>query len=168
MFTLRELARDAGVTHNAPYRHFATKDALLAALRDEGFARLAATEREALEAAGSDARARVQALGEAYVRFALVEPVAFRLMMDAPVDSTEATKPTESFDLLRDTLEAAQRAGAVRTDLPARELALVAWSLVHGLASLLAAGRLPSSAARVRRYSQSMAAVFFEGVGLQP
>src|SRR5690349_3579164 len=68
--SLRELARRAGVSHNAPYRHFADREALLAALAADGFRMLG----EVLGVASSRHR------GEAYVRFALEHPQLFRLM----------------------------------------------------------------------------------------
>src|SRR5689334_19621575 len=72
--TLREVARRAGVSHSAPYRHFAEREALLAALAAEGFERLGAAQRKAAEAGG------LRAMGEAYVAFALENPQRFRLM----------------------------------------------------------------------------------------
>src|SRR6266850_4711197 len=68
--SLRELARRAGVSHNAPYRHFPDRDSLLAALAAEGFALLENEMR------GLGARA----MGEVYIRFALQHPQRFRLM----------------------------------------------------------------------------------------
>ncbi len=164
-FTLRELARSVGVTHNAPYRHFESKAELLEALRAEGFARLAAAEVAALEGAGDDARARVKALGEAYVRFALQEPTLFRLVLAHPTEAvSHAPSPgPESYALLERTLEEARVTGVARDDLSARELALVAWSLVHGLATLLSSGHLPAGEARVERYAKLLASVFFDG-----
>lgn len=165
-FTLRELARAAGVTHSAPYRHFTSKGELVEALQDEVFDRLAAREREALSACGADPRARVRALGEAYVRFAIAEPVAFRLVLAHPVGAPGAAsseRGRESYTLLVDALEDARDAGVARTDLSARELALVAWSLVHGLSSLVSSGRVPVSEARVRRYTELLDGVFFDG-----
>ena len=72
--SLRDLARRAGVSHNAPYRHFADREALVAALAEEGFATLLA----ALEGKAW----REQAL--AYVRFALANPERFQLMFSRP------------------------------------------------------------------------------------
>lgn len=165
-FTLRELARAAGVTHSAPYRHFESKGELVAALSDEVFDRLAAREREALAACSSDPRARVKALGEAYVRFAIAEPVAFRLALARPLEP-RTTEPEDrgrvAYTMLLDALEAARDARVLRDDLSARELALAAWSLVHGLASLASSGRVPVSEARVRRYADLLDAVFFDG-----
>ena len=73
--SFRDLARRAGVSHNAPYRHFADRQALLAALAEEGFVLLAA----ALEGRPW----REQAM--AYLRFALANPERFRLMFTRPV-----------------------------------------------------------------------------------
>ncbi|MBL9024022.1 MAG: TetR/AcrR family transcriptional regulator [Myxococcales bacterium] len=164
-FTLRELARDVGVSHNAPYRHFAGKDELLEALRDDGFTRLAERERRALDAAGADPRARVRALGEAYVRFALQDGPSFRLALALPPKkgSSRTDAAIASFSVLERTIAEAQRAGAVRTDLSAKELAVAAWSLVHGVATLLASGQLPTRSGHVARYTELLSQVFFDG-----
>ncbi len=166
-FTFRELSRTAGVTHNAPYRHFAGRSELLSALREEGLERLAEVERQALARAGEEPRARVSALGEAYVRFALAEPVVFRLVLAHPLEEgtekASQARGVESYRLLERTLEEAQRAGVARDDLSAKELALAAWALVHGIASLLASGRLPSSPQRIKAYVALLSEIFFEG-----
>lgn len=163
-FTLRELAREAGVTHNAPYRHFASKGELLAALRVEGFAALAAACEEALAAAAPDPRARVRALGEAYVRFALDHRHAFRLMLYDPLGAEPAPREAGgAFALLERTIEEGRRAGAVRRDLSAREIALGAWALVHGLASLAVEGQVPVDGRRLARYVEVTDALFFDG-----
>ncbi len=162
-FTLRELARQVGVTHNAPYRHFSSKADLVDALSTEGVHRLSAAAAEALDRAGGDPRARVVALGEAYVGFALDEPLYFRLVLSRPLDATSSA--TDPLRVLEATLEQARRAGVGRTDLTARELAVFAWSLVHGFASLVAAGRLPNRKAWVRRYGRVLGDVFWEGAG---
>lgn len=165
-FTLRELARKAGVTHNAPYRHFTNKSDLLSAVRDEGFAELAKTCRDALADAHGDLRARVRVLGEAYVRFALAHPHHFRLMLHH-VGTDDAAGPSErgeAFGLLSQALEEARQAGVVRNDLSTRELALGAWALVHGLASLLVEGHVPNDEARLKRTFKMLDKLFFEGV----
>lgn len=162
-FTFRELARAVGVTHNAPYRHFGTREDLLAALRDEGLARLVAYERRALARVGDGARARVRALGEAYVRFALREPALFKLVLVTPAGGEARPPANASFALLEQALEEGRASGELRRDLAARELALVAWSLVHGLASLTSSGHLPRGAARLDRYAELLAKVYFDG-----
>ena len=160
-FTLRELARDVGVTHNAPYRHFASKADVVVALGEEGVARLALAAGAALATAGADPRARVVALGEAYVGFALDEPLYFRLVLTRPVGRGAAA--SDPLRLLEATLEEARVAGVARDDLSARELAVAAWSLVHGFASLVASGRLPRRAARLKRTSEILGEIFWTG-----
>jgi AcrR family transcriptional regulator len=163
-FTFRELARAADVTHNAPYRHFQGKDELLQALRAEGLARLAELEHEALLTAGDDPRARVAALGEAYVRFAVGEPAVFRLVLAHPFsEAGPEARGAESYTLLERAIEEGRQKGAVRTDLSARELALAAWSLVHGIASLLVSGHVPAGPKRIKGYVALLSTVFFDG-----
>lgn len=166
-FTLRELAREAGVTHNAPYRHFKGKSELLAALREESFATLAAACRDALAGAPDDHRVRVRVLGEAYVRFAVEHQHQFRLMVDDPpgadVGGSAPKTRAAAYTMLHDAIDEGRRAGVVRHDLSTRELTLAAWALVHGLASLLVEGQLPAGEARLRRYVKLLDELFFEG-----
>src|SRR3954470_22584579 len=81
--TMRQLAAELGVSPMTPYRYFEDKDDILAAVRTSGFTRFA----EALEAArpaaaGTDAGQRAEAVGEAYVRFAMEHPHSYKLMFD--------------------------------------------------------------------------------------
>ena len=130
--SVREAARRAGVSHSAPYRHFADREALLAALVAEGFARLnAALEKRA----GRD-------LGEAYVAFALEHPQRFRLMFSrAPANAHLQARFADSF-------------AHVGADAAAAGAA--AWSMVHGLALLMLEGHLENSHAFVRKVLGAM------------
>ncbi len=166
-FTLRELAREAGVTHNAPYRHFAGKAELLAALREEGFAALSEAAAEAI-ASSEDPRSRIRALGEAYVQFAIARPHHFRLMLHNPLSGEVPAESNNAFAILRSTIEDGRKRGVIRDDLSSRELALAAWSLVHGLSSLVVTGQVPSGDASVRKYTKILDLVFFEGAGARP
>jgi AcrR family transcriptional regulator len=163
-FTLRELARAADVTHAAPYRHFAGKAELLAALREEGAALLLSRAAAALERAGDDPREQVRRLGVAYVRFALDHPHHFRLMLHNPLAERQEQRGEGAFQLLEQAFEAGRARGVIRSDLAAKELAVGAWALVHGLASLLVDGHLPRSERALRRHIETMTAMFFEGV----
>ena len=79
--SMREVARRAGCTHQAPYHYFANREAILAALVEAGFDELANRLREARDKAGTeDLRAVVEASGNAYVEFALTNPGVFRVM----------------------------------------------------------------------------------------
>ncbi len=154
--SLRECARRAGVSHAAPYRHFADKDALLLALGEQGDAWLAEAGRAAM-AGIDDAQERLDAYGVAYVRFAVEHPVHFRIMftseLNGPTDGETDDGETDdgetddgkegAFDLLvRSAAEATGTTG---------EQALVAgfasWCVPHGLAMLLLDGRVPSERA---------------------
>lgn len=79
-FSLRELGAALGVSHTAVYRHFADKAALFEALTERGFSELHRYQQVQLAAAGSDPLDRLQALDEAYIRFAQENPGAFWLM----------------------------------------------------------------------------------------
>jgi len=141
--SLREAARRAGVSHNAPYRHFSDRDALLAALAAEGFAELGRVLESAAVQGGPRAR------GEAYVRFALERPQRFRLMfggmlrLDAHPALREAA--SRSYQALVRAFEPLAGPQAAPT------AAAAAWALVHGLAQLLLDGHF----ADVRRAGQS-------------
>lgn len=157
-FTLRELARRAGVSHNAPYRHFRDKDELLAAVAAQGFRELNEAMLDAAKSRTSPID-RLRRAGWAYVAFALRRPESFVVMFDAPIskvrypDSEKASR--EAFGTLVSFVGACQREG----QLPAgdsRGRALVAWSMVHGIAKLAIAKRLPfHSRAEILRFTAS-------------
>ena len=167
-FTMRELARAAGVTHNAPYRHFADRWALLDALAEEGFV-LLREETLTREAGGGadDASAKIARLGEGYVRFASEHPHHFRLMFSRPLEGASkqvARAARASFAVLEEVVDAAHREGALRAGLRTRDVALAAWSLVHGLASLVVGGQLPkASRGGLARRVEALTTVFIEG-----
>lgn len=141
-FTLREVARRAGVSHAAPYHHFPDKAGLVRALAIEAFDALT---REMLEAANTKPEPfeRFQMMGVAYVRFAFSHASEFKFMFRKDLCLTDDTQPDEletvsktSYQVLVDGIEACQKAGQMPpTDT--QLLALTAWSTVHGLASLL-------------------------------
>lgn len=144
--SLREAARRAGVSSAAPYHHFASVDALVGALCEEGAAGLAAAMREGIARAGDDPRARMMEMGRGYVRYAAAHPAHFRLMFSVP-SPEEMSRPTASpgeasaFALMLDGIHGLQAAGLAPKGSPA-PLALMAWASVHGLASLLIDGPL--------------------------
>jgi AcrR family transcriptional regulator len=144
--TLREVARRAGVSHNAPYHHFADKGALVSALAIEGFGRFEASFRDALERTPGTHLERIRAIGGAYVRFAFDDPARFTLMWRPELrsvgdDSEVDQAGLASYQVLIDEIVAGQRAGEIRAGDEGL-LALAAWSLVHGLAILIVDGPL--------------------------
>ncbi len=129
---LRELARAVGVSSAAPYRHFKSRNALLAAVATEGFARFEATlEAACLELPENE---HLAAMGQAYVRFALGNRALFRLMFSSDIDK-------RVFPELKFAAEAAFKqlaaAGARESRSTPLETAIGAWAIVHGLSQLL-------------------------------
>mgnify|MGYP001807323886 CR=1 FL=1 len=138
--SLREIARSVGVSAAAVYRHFPDKDALMAAVAQVGYDRLAAAQQAASDAAGGGA-AGFSATGATYVRFALANPGLFRLVFAHPAPhgmlGPDGTNPTDAMKMLQET--------AARLAPPGSDpglLALRAWALVHGLAMLLLDGQV--------------------------
>lgn len=144
--TLREAARRAGVSHNAPYRHFADREELLAALAEEGFAALDQAMRAA-RAGIADREARFVATGLAYLRFAHEHPGHMAVMFgpDIAKSVTPALQrlASRAFQVLKDL---AVDAGAEDADA-ARRLGTVVWSFLHGLAGLSGQRQVPRSVA---------------------
>jgi AcrR family transcriptional regulator len=167
--SLRAAARRAKVSAMAPYRHFADKEALLAAVAEHGFRQLT-TRFSAAAAAAPDPRAALNALGVAYVVFACDEPSLFKLMFGPAIEQKPAYPGLNDagcacFDALRQAVKAARFFDG---DRGLEDVSLACWSLVHGLASLIVDGRLaeehPDStkaiAARLTRLlSDSLAAL---------
>ncbi|HXR40647.1 MAG TPA: TetR/AcrR family transcriptional regulator [Terracidiphilus sp.] len=165
-FTLREVARRAGVSHNAPYRHFPSKDDLLVAVAKEGFERLTAGMQKSL-ARGRTALEQLQLCGCGYVDFALRWPHHFLVMFDLPHEMHSECKGEavgrNAFDVLMGCIVAAQGAG----DLPAGDplpLVWTAWSLVHGIAKLAVSGNLPLSHAATVAFARQATVVLSVGM----
>jgi len=144
--SLREIARRLGVSHNAPSRHFASREALLAALAADGFRELARRTRAAAAAAAPDERLR--ATGVAYIAFALDQPATFRLMFSGLLgkDATPDLLAAAMASLGGLRAEAGRAHGAER----AVEATIGAWACAHGLATLLLDGQIPAAMARGR------------------
>ena len=144
-FTLREVARLAKVSHNAPYRHFRDKEELLAAVAAEGFERLADSMIETA-APADDALDALLLTGRGYVRFALQWPEHFSVMFDHCQNLDDypayAASSQRAFQVLLDHVIGAQRAGQLPAGDP-NPLALTCWSMVHGIAKLAISGLLP-------------------------
>jgi len=149
--TLRAAAQLAGVSHAAPYRHFRDKDALIAAIAEEGFRMLTARMRREMEAGGADPAARLRACAWGYVAFARAHPGYFRTMFggaireDCAVQHPAVTAAgQEAYGVLRDQIaDGVQRGWLRRGEVD--ELSLAAWSMVHGLSMLAIDGQLASS-----------------------
>lgn len=140
--SLRAVARRAGVSQTAPYRHFADKEALLAAIAAEGFRRKRALQAEAIEHARPGET--LMASGRGYVAFGRQNPALLKLMFGP--DISDWSRYPELVQASRTNYQALQDAVAAGlppdSPLPAATVAAAAWSLVHGLTMLMADGRL--------------------------
>jgi AcrR family transcriptional regulator len=140
--TIRQLATAIGVSPMTPYGYFKDKDAILAAVRARAFDRHAEALERAYAEAPANPAARSTAVGEAYVRFALEHPEAYKLMFD--------TKQP-SFDAYPDLVRAGERSRATMTlhltDLSpksdAAKVGLLYWAALHGPLMLHFSGMLP-------------------------
>jgi AcrR family transcriptional regulator len=143
--TLRAIGARVGVSRTALYRHFADKNALLAAVATEGFRELRQRLIAAWDPGGRDDDA-FRAMGVAYVHFAVANPSHYRVMFGGAVHPDEqdpelAAEAIGAFQALVDALAALQKRGAVRGD-DTRHMATYVWALVHGMAMLGIDGKL--------------------------
>ncbi|MEU6486565.1 TetR/AcrR family transcriptional regulator [Streptomyces sp. NPDC046887] len=142
--SLRALARDLGVSHAAPARHFRDRQALLDALAVSGFTRLNTALRGAGGTPGPPS-ARLTALGRAYVEFAVTHPPLLALMFTAKHAEDSSAELRElghaGLEVAAGLIAEAQAAGTARPGDPVR-LAQVAFSTLHGLATLSLGGLL--------------------------
>ena len=148
--SLREVARRVRVSHAAPYRHFADKDSLLAAVAEEGFHILNGYLQGGCQKAPADPLRQLQGSGTAYIQFAIAHPSHYRVMFGAlQVNNTAVpslnTAAQEAFAVMEKAIASGQTLGKIKAGDP-RQLAWVAWSLVHGLALLLIDHQLPITA----------------------
>lgn len=141
--SMRRLAAEVGCSPMAPYRHFADKQALIAAVRAAAFTRLA----DALDGVAQDGRHRAADVGEAYVRFARENPAAYKLMFDlAQPDESAYPELAAAAARARGTMTGyvheLVEAGVLAGD-PV-QLGFVFWATIHGLIVLDLAGRIPA------------------------
>ncbi len=138
--TFREIASRIGVSRMAPYRHFENKAELLAVLAQEGFQALYEYVQAARSQAADRPLMQLQAIGVAYILYAVENPVRYRVMFDPALSDRTIYPPlyqtaVQNFDCLLQVLSECQATGAIRAGDP-KQLAQINWSLFHGLATL--------------------------------
>jgi AcrR family transcriptional regulator len=144
--SLRELARDVGVSHAAPRRHFADRQALLDAVAQSGFDRLGTELRAAADGAGEDFTARLQATALAYVRFATEDAALLELMFAGKHGNPSGplgTAADRAFAVLLELIRQGQGEGALEPGEPER-VGLVLFATIQGVAGLHTAGMVPA------------------------
>ncbi|WP_116968977.1 TetR/AcrR family transcriptional regulator [Blastomonas sp. UPD001] len=132
--SLRQVAEAAGLSRQAPYNHFGSKEGLLAALAQTGFEALSSAMDRALDLADAE-EPKLAALAKAYIEFALASPQRFRLMfqrelVDLSAYPAAAAASAAAFGRL------AALVSSIVGEAAAADQAIAAWSLVHGYATL--------------------------------
>jgi AcrR family transcriptional regulator len=169
--SMREVARKAGVSHQAPYHYFGDREAILAALAGEGFSKLGQSLERAAAQAGSEPVPAVEAMGRAYVEFALRNPAYFQAMFRAdavPLDRYPDARKLEdaAFEKLVEGIGQA----FVKQPIEVKETTAVAcWAMVHGLATLILEGslarKLKIPKARQRQVANEVIGTFMRLIG---
>jgi len=142
--SLRELAREVGVSHGAPRRHFHDRQALLDALAEAGFDRLGAELRSAVDGAGEDFPARLSATAAAYVRFATRDAALLELMFAGKHREQSGAlheAADRAFSVLLELIEQGQADGALEPGEPER-VGLVLFATIQGIAALVTGGMI--------------------------
>ncbi len=172
-FSLRELARRAGVSHNAPYKHFADKRELLAAVSAAGFELLAKRMSDATKGLGNP-RLRLAAMARDYVRHGVENPALYRLMFGGYLTSEDDGRPAieqAAAEKTKGLLAEAFVCGALGRPIPKtarneRKIAgaiLMFWSQMHGL-TLLLIDRLVGPAGKSDELCESLLQGMVEGL----
>jgi AcrR family transcriptional regulator len=138
-FSLRAVAKRAGVSHAAPAHHFGDAAGLLTALAAEGFRKFLEAQAAREARAEPDPKAQLIAAGLGYVDFALSRPTLFRLIFSSnKPDFEDPTLQTASEAAYAHLVTQVRAMGGAEADVPP------VWAMAHGLADLLTAGRLKS------------------------
>lgn len=144
--SLREVARVAGVSHTAPYRHFEDKEALLAAVAEAGFNRLEREVSEVKEKGYGSAAKNLISIGEVYVKRAIANPNLASLMFGGSYNLAEKNHRLReagerAFQELVDVVVQGQKSGQFSQGR-SEDIVLAAWALVHGLSMLFVTERM--------------------------
>jgi AcrR family transcriptional regulator len=140
--SLRELAREVGVSHGAPRRHFPDRQALLDAVAEAGFARLGDELRSAVDGAGDDFQARLRATAAAYVRFATRDAALLELMFAGKHQEPSGAlneAADRAFSVMLALIGQGQADGVLESGEPER-VGLVLFATIQGIAALVTGG----------------------------
>ena len=138
--SMREVARKSGVSHQAPYYYFGDREDILAAIAGEGFSKLG----RAVDRARSDPAKALEAIGRAYVGFALRHPAYFQAMFRAdavPLDRYPDVRKLED-EAFGKLVEEIGKAFPDQSSAARLTISIACWAMVHGLATLIREGTL--------------------------
>ncbi|MBK7320148.1 TetR/AcrR family transcriptional regulator [Candidatus Villigracilis affinis] len=144
--SLRKVAMKAGVSHAAPYAHFADKQALIAAISTEGFRQLYERVSGVAEEYQNQPEKQLVEAAWAYVQFAMDDPDRFKVMFSGVLEKEKeypdfVTESQRNFQLVKMIVEANQASGRLRSGDSAL-VALSAWGIIHGFILLLLEGQI--------------------------
>ena len=145
--SLRKVALRAGVSHSAPYSHFADKQALIAAISTEGFRQLYEPVSAVADKYSNQPEKQLIEVAWSYVQFAVDDPDRFKVMFSGVLEKEKeypefVAESQRNFQLLKMIVEANQASGRLRSG--SSELAVLsAWGIIHGFVMLLLEGQIP-------------------------
>lgn len=152
--TMRAIARRAGCSTMAAYRHFPSRDALLDELAEQYFAVLAGRMNRAI--ARSRAKRATAAAARAYVRFALEQPAAYTLLYGSSPEQPHPTEPRPGGTAIGAATAAAITRDTNRECSPMDDRVIVLWAGIHGLLALAAGPQLPLPQREILRLAEQM------------
>ncbi len=169
--SLREVAKVAGVSHTAPYRHFKDKAELLAAIAETGFHQLRADAERVAHTYRETPLQQYTHCAARYVRFAVENPETAHLMFGGGIDMRTAPPSLKqaswaTFELLIEIIENGKQAGLYKA-VDTMDLAVATWSGIHGLSLLIANGyltQLAASDSQIDGLAQRVARLLLEGI----
>jgi AcrR family transcriptional regulator len=169
--SLREVAKVAGVSHTAPYRHFKDKAELLAAIAETGFVQLRTDAVSTAALYREDPLQQYTCCATRYVRFAVENPETAHLMFGGDIDMRSAPPSLKqaswaTFELLIEIIENGKKAGLYKK-VETMDLAVTTWSGIHGLSLLIANGYLTRLAAtddQIDDLAQRVAQLLLDGI----
>jgi AcrR family transcriptional regulator len=163
--SMREVARRAGLSHQAPYHHFGDREGILAALAEQGFKRLYA-DMTASQAKESHPGRRLEAIGTAHVMFALKNPSLFKIMYRAELDFERHDAAQKQAQACTDLLDSAVADFARHRGLTHDpKFVIAAWCLSHGLSTLALEGVLDRYFGKDWRGTRANVAAVFQAFG---
>ena len=170
--TLAEAARMAGVSAAAPYRHFKDREALMAAVAGEGYAKFADALEKAWHDGAPDPVKALERVGHAYLAFARNEPAFYAAMFEAGInhgdDPDLSLESNRAFGVLRDASAAVHATLPEDRRAPPLMIALHIWSFAHGIASLFQRGDMARRNLPVtpEELLESGVLIYLDGLGL--
>ncbi|MFT4520542.1 MAG: AcrR family transcriptional regulator [Halioglobus sp.] len=173
--TIREVARRAGVSHAAPYRHFTDKNELILAVVERGFELMQQTMQAEQAAAKGDPMSQFAASGLSYVNFALQHPAYYRIMFSGDLLSSTGNVSLQhtgqdALDEMVAGITGCQELGIVRPGNPVTQ-ALAIWSTIHGFVSLVNDNRIEhliEDQASLDAIRDAVLPMIFQGLGVDP